>query len=279
MRLNEAVRTAYAQYLAFHGAEQLLAAVRERIFVFVTRSAPFLSFVLFLRAFEAAFADLVHLFREVFAVFRVFFRFGTLPAQHRAPGSRHRPLRCGSTLIPKLQRIAVLPLRGSEVAGCGASHRLYRSAVYQRGGEQHPLAECRTSVVQSRERHLKVTHGEAGRADLVEQIAGEHEVYAVKVQPCEANRTSYRLSVHFAFRLFVGFFTPEVVAEHGIEAFSEIAVPLLRPHDRIRRAQIHRLFCQETLSAFFHSPTSAPRVIRKAKSRLRLSPPLRRTRL
>ena len=218
--------------------------------VFAERVAFAVPFAL---SFQALLPHIPHPFGKVPSVERVLLRGRASRPEHGAARSRHRPLRSGSALIAKLQRIAVLPLGRGKMAGCRTSHGVRRAAAYQRRTDEHPFAERGTGVVQPRERHFEISHREPRRTEFVQKVARKHEIDAVTLLAREAHRAPHRFAVHLALRLFVGALSPQVVRKHGVEERAESAVPLFGSHYGVGRAHIDRSFRPETLPSRLHT--------------------------
>ena len=247
--LYEARRAKCAKEFVFYPLQRIPSLFRKRILY----AAAFSALGVFCRSrAHTLVAHGFHLLFEMRSALFVVLRRRPHRAQHRASRSRHRPLRRWGALVAELQRIAILPFGGCEMAGRRASRRASHAAVDECGAHDHRLRKRGAGVVKTEKGGFEIAHGEPRGADLVEQIAGKADVYAVRIAARKTDGSAHRLAVHLALRFFVGTLSPEVVGEHGVESVSEIAVALFGPHYGVRRAQVYRMFGKKALSSRSH---------------------------
>ncbi|CCY20214.1 unknown [Eubacterium sp. CAG:786] len=100
---------------------------------------------------------------------------------------------------------------------CARYHRVHIPGVHQRSPQQQPLCECRARPVYPQERHIVVLQPVGASHALVQQVARDHQVYPVRLQPGFPQDVPHRPPLEQRLCLFPGFRAALVVLYDFIE--------------------------------------------------------------
>ena len=130
------------------------------------------------------------------------------------------------------------------------------SGVHQSRREQKPFRECGAGSVYPEVGDKVVLQTVGASHALVEQVAGYHEVYPVRLQPGFAQDVPDRALLEQGFRLLPGIRARLVVLDHLVE-FAAVGTFVLRLAN-YRRVGYHGRFAEAHCFSFtvFHADTS-----------------------
>ena len=163
-------------------------------------------------------------------------RDGRLEGQQYCARAGHSPLCRRRTLGAELQRIAVLPFCGAEMAAGRADHSGGVLAIEEHAAQAQAFGHGGTGPIQSDEGNAQLPRRKGSGDDLIEQVAAKEKLHFFGLQPALLDGFADGVQVEAFFRQFEGVLAVELVLGHVVEQVSQRPFALLFAHKGRRRA-------------------------------------------